>query len=239
MGCICHSSIFCLVRRFLTYIYKLFTLLLPTLQCPSHFRCCFAVQVVPSDDAEAEEGSDPEEDPSVSDAALTDNDGCEGDSMPVMDGESNEIPASQPEMDAVVLCDSEDDHEDERAGVTVQGEEEQEEFSPGDKALPYEPDKTPEKKAPTKVAQTKSSGSSSQTKAKVHIFDDHDDTRDPTPQPDFDKETFVDDRSGSKGSIKELKAKLSTLRKQKSALKLGFNNCFPWFSNFHPLPRFL
>ena len=135
--------------------------------------------------------------------------------------------------DVVVLCDGEDDgEEDERVGVLVQGEEEEEEFSPGDKALPYEPDKTPTKKAPT--SSNKSAGSASQTKSKFHIFDDDDDKRKSTPEPDFDKETFVDGKGGSNGSIKELKAKLFNLRRQKSALKLGFKICFPWFSYFHP-----
>ena len=216
MGCIyVLSSIYEVSLR------KLFRKFLPSLQCPSHFRWCFAVQLVPRD----EEDSDLEEDPSVSDAALTENDG-EVDSMPVMTGESLEVPASQPDSHDVVLCDSEDDGEDdERVGVTEQGEEEEQKFSPGDKALPYEPDKTPEKMAP--ISLNKSAGSSSQTKSKVHIFDDHDDKRDPTPERDFDKETFVDGMSGSKGSLKELKAKLSKLRKQKSALKLGLNICFP------------
>lgn len=155
---------------------------------------------------------------------------------PLLDGDMIEIPDTQPDApespeplgsqpvdDSCPLMDEHESQPDctigyeEEAGQVEEKEEEEEEFRPEDKALPYEPKGVV--KTSHRSPQPSSGSSSSKTKGKVQIFSPKTDNKN-----EFDKETPLLDGQGSeKDQFKDLKAKLSMLRKQRSALTPGFS----------------
>ena len=147
----------------------------------------------------------------------------------LLDNDVVEIPDTQPDAPQPIDSQPVDDccplmnEHDGEPGCTIGCEEEtdqvmeeEEEFRPEDKALPYEPE--PIVKTPHRSPQPSSGSSSSKTKGKAQSFDPKTDTK-----GEFDKETpLLDGRGSEKDKLKDLKSKLSILRKQRSALTPGF-----------------
>lgn len=179
--------------------------------------------------------SEEEDDPSLSDAAMSDvphvgSELVEGNVDDMVRSDSQDLLDLLDGSQVVAYDDcgpmEGEGEEDEKCEEGEKGEE-GEEFTAADKALPYVPEEdvameiVPNR--PNRVKPVGSSSSASSAKPKFHIFDGVPSPVGPSPMNDYE---FWDAKNGNpkdaEKEMKELKAKLSALRKQKSSLTLGF-----------------